>query len=128
MARALGIGGVFFKARDPKALADWYASRLGIELDEHFCGTCFRPASLPEGAYTVWSPFPAATDYFQPSEQPFMFNLIVDDLDGALAQVEQGGGVLAGEPQADQLGRFGWFVDPEGNKVELWQPPAGRTA
>lgn len=122
MARALGIGGVFFKSNDPEKLAGWYARWLGFEIDSTFNGSIFRPANLPDGAYGVWSPFPASTEYFQPSTQPFMINLIVDDVDGALAQVAQGGATLAGEPQEDQFGRFGWFMDPDGNKVELWEP------
>jgi predicted enzyme related to lactoylglutathione lyase len=127
MAKALGIGGVFFKAQAPRDLAEWYARWLEIRLDPSFCGACFHPASLPEGAYTVWSPFDATTTYFDPSDRPFMINLVVDDVDGALAQVAQGGGSPVGEPQTEEFGRFGWFVDPEGNKVELWQPPAPDT-
>ena len=70
----------------------------------------------------MWSPFKKDTEYFGPSQNPFMFNLVVDDLDGALAQVVEGGAELAGEPSDEFNGRFGWFLDPEGNKVELWEP------
>lgn len=122
MAKALGIGGVFFKATDPAALAGWYGRWLGIDIDKSFGGTVFHVANLATDAYAVWSPFDAGTRYFEPSDRPFMINLVVDDVDGALAQVAEGGAKLAGEPESSELGRFGWFVDPDGNKVELWQP------
>lgn len=122
MAKALGIGGVFFKSADPAALAAWYKEWLRIELDQSFNGCCFYPGQLPDKSYSVWSPFDSNTDYFNPSDQSFMINLIVDDLPEALAQVVEGGASLVGEPEKSQFGRFGWFLDPDGNKVELWQP------
>ena len=122
MAKVLGIGGVFFKAQDPKQLATWYESWLGLEIDPSFGGTSFYPSTLPDEAYTVWSPFKESTTYFDPSTSPFMINLIVDDLPGALSQVKEGGATLVGDPEASEYGAFGWFIDPEGNKVELWQP------
>jgi predicted enzyme related to lactoylglutathione lyase len=122
MAKVLGVGGVFFKTEDPKALAEWYARWLGLELDPTFNGTSFAPSDMPAGGYTVWSPFEDGTRYFDPSASPFMINLIVDDLTEALEQVVSGGAELAGEPETFDYGRFGWFLDPAGNKVELWQP------
>ncbi len=122
MAKALGIGGIFFKSPDPAALAAWYKEWLRIELDPSFNGCCFYANQLPEKSYTVWSPFDAGTEYFNPSDQPFMINLIVDDLPEALSQVAEGGASLVGEPEELQFGHFGWFLDPHGNKVELWQP------
>lgn len=122
MARVVGVGGVFFRATDPARLAAWYAEHLGIEINPAFGGTSFLPSGLPQGAYTIWSPFPRDTDYFEPSTNDYMINLIVDDLDAALEQVERGGAELHGEPQRLEFGDFGWFTDPEGNKVELWQP------
>jgi predicted enzyme related to lactoylglutathione lyase len=77
---------------------------------------------MPPNGLTVWSPFPADTDYFSPSEKQFMFNLVVDDLEEALAQVQKGGASLVGKIEKYDYGRFGWFIDPDGNKVELWQP------
>jgi len=121
MARALGVGGVFFKSPDPARLRSWYAQWLGIAADEY--GANFAPAAMPEGAVTVWSPFAATTDYFAPSSASFMINFVVDDLDGVLAQVRSGGAEVVGTENHD-YGRFGWFVDPDGNKIELWQPPA----
>jgi predicted enzyme related to lactoylglutathione lyase len=122
MAKVMGVGGVFFKSSDPAALAGWYGKWLNIELDTSFNGACFYPDRLPEKSYTVWSPFDGKTDYFQPSDQPFMVNLIVDDLPEALSQVSEGGATLIGEPEDSEFGHFGWFLDPDGNKVELWQP------
>jgi predicted enzyme related to lactoylglutathione lyase len=122
MAQVLGIGGVFFKSNDPKGLGEWYRQWLGVPV-EHPWGASFQPQVLPPGALGVWNPFDASTTYFQPSSKEFMFNLIVDDVDGALAQVVEGGAEVVGEIEESEFGRFGWFVDPEGNKVELWQPP-----
>ena len=77
---------------------------------------------MPPEAYTVWGPFKDSTSYFEPSEKEFMINLIVDDLEGALAQAKEGGATIVGEIEEYEFGRFGWFVDPEGTKVELWVP------
>ncbi len=123
MASVLGLGGLFFKSKDPKALTAWYAKWLNIPVDEQGY-VSLLPATMPAGGYTVWSPFKQDTEYFKPSDQPFMMNLVVDDLDSALAQVVEGGAELVGEPMDEVYGRFGWFMDPDGNKVELWQPPA----
>lgn len=122
MAKVLGLGGIFFKSKDPKALLAWYQSTLGMS-DESGDYVSLFPAAMPAGGCTVFSPFKQDTTYFAPSDQPFMFNLVVDDVDGALAQVVAAGGTLAGEVNdSGEYGRFGWFLDPDGNKVELWQP------
>lgn len=123
MARAIGIGGMFFKSRDPKALIAWYAEHLGFEPESGHDSVSFKPATIPPGGLTVWGPFQETTDYFSPSDKPYMFNLMVDDLEGALAQVKAGGAEVVGEIEEYEYGRFGWFMDPEGNKVELWVPP-----
>lgn len=122
MAKVLGIGGVFFKSQDPKKLSAWYKKWLNISFDEQSNSTAFKPADLPPGSVGVWCPFPSDTTYFQPSANDFMFNLVVDDRDGALEQVKEGGAKLAGKPEDYSYGKFGWFIDPEGNKVELWEP------
>jgi predicted enzyme related to lactoylglutathione lyase len=124
VAKVIGLGGVFFKSRDPQALGDWYQKWLGVPVESAWGGAIFKPDQMPPDGYTVWSPFPADTKYFAPAEQPFMMNLVVDDLDGALTQVTEGGAEIVGEIEESEFGRFGWFLDPEGNKVELWQPPA----
>ena len=83
---------------------------------------------MPPNGATVWSPFDRATKYFDPAARDYMFNLVVDDLDGALRQVREGGAELVGAIEEQDYGRFGWFMDPEGNKVELWQPKAHTAA
>ena len=122
MAKVVGIGGVFFKSDDPAALGKWYEKWLGMQIEPSYGGSHFFHAKSPPGAYTVWGPFKSDTDYFDPSPNDFMFNLIVDDLDEALKQVEEGGASIHGQSIEEGLGAFGWFVDPDGNKVELWQP------
>lgn len=122
MAKALGVGGVFFKCEDPKKLAAWYAEHLGFEVADHG-SVNFWFKNAPKAGCTVWGPFAADTDYFNPSKKKFMINLIVDDLEGALAQVAAGGAQVVGEIEDYDYGRFGWFIDPEGNKIELWQVP-----
>ncbi len=124
MAKALGVGGVFFKSKDPQALMKWYQGALGLPDDSSDYASFF-PGAMPPGGCTVFSPFKDSTDYFAPSQREFMFNLVVDDLKGALAQVAQAGAELVGEPQSFDYGHFGWFIDPDGNKVELWEPIAG---
>lgn len=120
MAKVLGLGGVFFKAANPQKLGAWYRDCLGMPMDEY--GAAFQPHDMPAGGHSAWSPFAEDTTYFQPSRRAFMFNLVVDDLDGCLAQVITAGGTLVGETVDEEYGRFGWFLDPEGNKVELWEP------
>ena len=112
---------MFFKSPDAAALREWDARWLGVEGDEH--GVMFATDKMPAGALTVWSPFPQSTAYFDPSADAFMFNLIVDDLDGALDQVRAGGAKVIGTIEEYDYGRFGWFIDPDGHKVELWRPP-----
>jgi predicted enzyme related to lactoylglutathione lyase len=121
MAKALGVGGLFFKSREPQALMAWYQAHLGLSAASPDY-VSFAAADMPAGASTTFSPFKSTTSYFAPSKREFMFNLVVDDLEGALQQVAAGGATLVGEMQSFDYGRFGWFMDPEGNKVELWQP------
>lgn len=124
MAQVLGVGGIFFKAKDPKGLMAWYQKWLGFPNESpDYCG--FAPDKMPKGGMTVFSPFKLETDYFAPSQQTFMFNLVVDDLPQAMQQVIEGGATQVGQIIDESYGRFGWFLDPEGNKVELWQPVAG---
>ncbi len=125
MAKALGIGGIFFKSPNPVGLQKWYAEWLGISVqsDQGVSYAMFQPGAMPENSYTVWSLFDSATTYFAPSSKEFMFNLIVDNLEEALSQVAAGGAQVVGDVQKGELGGFGWFIDPDGNKVELWQPP-----
>ncbi|HLX60982.1 MAG TPA: VOC family protein [Planctomycetota bacterium] len=123
MATVLGIGGIFFKSKDPKALMAWYAQWLG--MTPHWeTGTTFPADKMPGGGYAVFSPFPDSTNSFEPSTQPFMFNLVVDDVKAMLGQIRPSGANVIEKVEASEYGTFGWFVDPDGNKVELWTPPA----
>jgi len=126
MAQVLGVGGVFFACKDTDATKDWYVRVLGMTA-EAFGGFVFQHARSAgvagERAYTVFSPFAADSDYFAPSDLPFMFNLMVDDLDGMLARA-RGEGVSPLQPvESNEFGRFAWILDPDGRKIELWQPP-----
>ncbi len=128
MKRAIGLGGLFFKSENPKELAAWYQRHLGINI-EQFGGAVLnwkqQIDDCPKG-YTVWSPFKADTDYFKPSNSEFMMNFVVDDLDNLLAHLKDEGVEIVGEPTNDpNFGKFGWILDPEGRKVELWEPPKG---
>ncbi len=123
MAKVLGVGGVFFKSPDPEKLYQWYERWLGFKAEPQ-SGIGFQPQNMPKHSVTVWSAFKSSTDYFAPSAKEFMFNLVVDDLRGALAQVKEGGAQVTGEVEESEYGKFGWFMDPDGNKVELWEPPA----
>ncbi|HEX5263470.1 MAG TPA: VOC family protein [Phenylobacterium sp.] len=120
MAKVLGIGGVFFKAADPKAVRDWYARVLGFELSAW--GGMSWPH--PQAGQVNWSVFEASSDYYDPSVAPFMVNYIVDDLDGVLAKAKAEGADPVGAPTSDDYGRFAWLMDPAGVKIELWEPPA----
>ena len=122
MAKVLGVGGVFFKSSDTEAIGNWYKEHLGLTIYSDWGGTMFTPDKLPKGAYTVWSPFKEDSEYFSPGTNNYMINLIVDDLDAALAQVRAGGAEIVGKPESSEYGDFGWFIDPDGNKVELWRP------
>jgi predicted enzyme related to lactoylglutathione lyase len=116
MERITGIGGVFFRARDREALGAWYREHLGVPVDEA------GHAIVPESRNTVWSPFTADTTYW-PAEKQWMVNFTVNDLDAMLAQL-RGAGIEVDEKVEvmDGIGRFGWAVDPEGNRFELWEP------
>jgi predicted enzyme related to lactoylglutathione lyase len=118
--RVLGIGGVFFKARDPKALAAWYREHLGIPVEEG--QTYSSLASSAAGEQMVWSTFPADTTYFGSGTAPFMVNYRVRDLDAMLAQLRAAGVRVEDRVEDYDYGRFGWAVDPDGNRFELWQP------
>ena len=128
MKRVTGIGGVFFKCRDPKALGAWYQAHLGIAVED-WGGAAFRwrGPDNPEGVgTTVWSPFAADTGYFAPSAAPFMINYRVEDLHAVLAALRAEGVEVIEKVEESEFGKFGWVIDPEGNKLELWQPPAGQ--
>lgn len=120
MQRVVGVGGIFFKAKDPAKLKAWYRDCLGLPLDEHG-QTTFSAQGKPS---LVWSPFPEDTKYFEPSKAPFMINFLVEDLHAMLAQLRAAGAAVDDKVQEESFGKFGWVLDPEGNRIELWEPPA----
>lgn len=125
MKRVTGIGGVFFKAKDPKALTDWYRVHLGLKV-EAWGGVAFRWAddhAHGEGV-TAWNLFKEDTSHFAPSTSSFMINYRVDDLHALLAALRAEGCNVEDKVDESEYGKFGWVIDPEGNKVELWQPPS----
>ena len=124
MARVTGIGGVFFKSRsDNAALAAWYQQHLGMALED-FGGAVLRwPDDKAEDqGLTVWHVAARDSQWFSPSESSFMINYRVDDLDALLAQLRADGIPIGGGPESHENGKFAWIMDPDGNKVELWQP------
>jgi predicted enzyme related to lactoylglutathione lyase len=128
MKRVTGIGGVFFKSKDPKALAEWYRKHLGFSVEE-WGGVAFKWASPdnPAGVgSTIWSPFKEETEYFAPSKSSFMINYRVEDLNALLAQLRAEGCEVDEKVQDSEYGKFGWVMDPDGNRLELWQPPVGQ--
>ncbi len=125
MRRVTGIGGIFFKSQDPKKLKGWYQEHLGITPDaEGYIHFEWREKGDPDRVgYTVWGPFPHDTDYFNPSAKPFMVNFRVADLQTLLEQLRKEGVQVDDKVEEYDFGKFGWIMDPEGNRVELWEPP-----
>ena len=125
MKRVTGIGGIFFKATDPDKLREWYRAHLGIESEKDG-GATFKWRELGDpksDRYTVWSPFASDTDYFAPSKKPFMINFQVENLDELLAQLKREGVDVDPKVETYDYGKFGWIMDPDGNRIELWEPP-----
>ena len=120
MEKVLGIGGVFLKARDPKALANWYCEHLGISIESG--QTHGMMISAGAGEMTVWSTFPADTAYFGPGPATFMVNYRVKNLDAMLAQLRAAGAKVEEKVEDYEYGRFGWASDTEGNRLEWWEP------
>jgi predicted enzyme related to lactoylglutathione lyase len=128
MQRVTGIGGVFFRARDPVALRAWYKQHLGIDVQE-WGGAAFQwvdAEGKPAAGTTIWSIGDACGESFAPGGAPFMINYRVNDLTGLLAELRKEGCNVLEKTDDSEFGKFGWVIDPEGNKVELWQPPAGQ--
>lgn len=125
MKKVIGIGGIFFKSQNPKELAAWYKKHLGVPIDESFNGYSFQwneDQQRPNNGYTIWSPFKETTEYMNPSDKDFMFNFIVEDLEALLGALKTDGITPIGEITKTEFGKFSWVVDPENNKVELWEP------
>jgi catechol 2,3-dioxygenase-like lactoylglutathione lyase family enzyme len=126
MAGVTGIGGVFFKARNRETLAAWYRDKLGVPVQAwHGAQFHFADDKSPrEHGYAVWALFAPETKHFGGGPQTFMVNYRVDDLDALLAKLRADGVPVDDNVSADENGKFGWVTDPEGNRVELWQPPS----
>ena len=128
MKRVTGIGGIFFHAKDPVALRAWYQKHLGVDVQE-WGGTAFSwsdDARNPTGGMTVWSIGAADGKHFAPSTSSFMVNYRVADLAALLQALREEGCQVLEKTDDSEFGKFGWVMDPEGNKVELWEPPAGQ--
>jgi len=128
MKRVTGIGGIFFSAKDPAALRTWYKQHLGIDV-QAWGGTAFTwtdAAGNPTTGTTVWSIGADDGKHFAPSESTFMINYRVDDLTTLLQALREEGCNVLEKTDDSEYGKFGWVMDPEGNKVELWQPPSGQ--
>lgn len=122
MERVTGIGGVLFRTDDPERTSAWYRDHLGIQPEADHPSATMRWSG---GETTVWGPFAADTDYFGSPDQPSMVNYRVDDLGAMLAQLRAAGVEVADEEEHSQFGDFGWAVDCDGRRFELWQPPPG---
>jgi catechol 2,3-dioxygenase-like lactoylglutathione lyase family enzyme len=127
MEHVTGIGGIFFKTADAETTRKWYAEMLGIDSDPAWGGTAFmwREHDTPDTVgMTVWSPMPDTTKKFDPSSAKFMVNYRVRNLDAILAQLRAGGARVDDKVDDTEYGKFAWTYDPDGNKIELWEPPA----
>ncbi len=121
--RIIGIGGVFFKSADRDQMLEWYSKHLGLADKGQGAMLPWREHDDPQKEHvTVWTVFPATTKYFDPSPAPFMINYIVDDMDALLDRLKQEGVKIDPKRMDESYGRFAWIYDPDGNKIELWQP------
>lgn len=126
MNRVTGIGGIFIKAKDPDTLRSWYRKHLGFDIQD-WGGVTFlwQPPEKPEpNGATIWNIFPENSDYFDPSVASFMVNYRVEDLASFLAQLRAEGCEVDTKTEESEFGKFGWVMDCEGNRIELWEPPA----
>ena len=123
MKKVTGVGGIFFKCQDPDKIKKWYSEKLGLNTDQY--GTSFesRQSDNPDKkSFLQWSPFAQDTSYFAPSEKGFMINYRVDDLEGLMKELKEAGVEILDEIETYEYGKFLHILDPEGNKIELWEP------
>lgn len=121
--KVTGIGGVFFKCKDPKAIREWYKTNLGLSVNQY--GSVFewyQGADSTKKGFTQWSPFKETTKYFEPSTKDFMINYRVEDMEALVAELQHSGVVVVDTIQTYDYGKFVHLLDPEGNKIELWEP------
>lgn len=119
--RVTGLGGFFFKSENPDAAKNWYKEHLGLDTDQYGC-TFWWKDKEGNDCSTQWSPMDEKTEYFQPSHKQFMMNFRVENLEDLLAALKEEGVTIVGELEEYSYGKFGWILDPEGNKIELWEP------
>lgn len=122
--KVTGIGGIFFKCQNPEDLKSWYSAHLGLQTDSHGTLFEFRKADKPEEkAYLQWAPFTADTDYFEPSKKEFMINYRVENIEDLVVELKANGVTVLDEIESYEYGKFVHILDPENNKIELWEPP-----
>lgn len=123
MKKVTGVGGIFFKCKDPEKIKTWYKNNLGLVTNEYGSLFEFRKAETPEEkGYLQWSPFAEDTKYFAPSTKEFMINFRVDNLELLLEEFKKDGVKIVGDIESFEYGKFAHIIDPEGNKIELWEP------
>ena len=123
MKKVTGIGGIFFKSKDKTTLNEWYKKNLGLDAGEYGANIEWeQPGEKIKKGSTVWNPFKDTTEYFKPSEKDFMINYRVEDLEALHKELQAAGVTIVGELQSYSYGKFLHIMDPEGNKIELWEP------
>lgn len=123
MNRVTGVGGIFFKCQDPDLIKQWYARHLGFQTDQYGTNFEWRQADHPDRkGFTQWSPFKADTTYFEPSPKPFMINFRVENLEALVPLLKAEGVTVLDDIESFDYGKFVHILDPEGNKIELWEP------
>jgi predicted enzyme related to lactoylglutathione lyase len=122
MKKVKGIGGIFFKCKDPKKLREWYHEQLGLDTNDYGAGFKWIEADTQKEGFTQWSPFPENTDYFSPSTKEYMINYIVDNLEELVVELKANGVQILDEISVYEYGKFIHICDLEGNKIELWEP------
>ena len=119
--RVTGLGGFFFRANDPENIKKWYGQHLGLPIDDYGCSFWWKDKEGKEGS-THWGPMKEDTSYFDPSNKQFMMNFRVENLEELLAVLREEGVDIVGDLETYEYGKFCWIMDPEGNKIELWEP------
>ncbi len=129
MKRVTGLGGVFLKCNDPEAMYAWYENHLGIGRDHGTVSFKWRDAEDPsKNGMTAWALFPETTQYFKPSDSSFMMNFRVENLEQLLDALRAEGVQVDDKIETYEYGKFGWIMDPEGNRIELWEPPSDQAS